>query len=550
MLALPWIVACVGGGAPADEIVPVEVVSVRVEPESLELSTTVGEPATASFEAWATFDDGTERAINLVSWSVSNASAGDVTGDGVFTSVDSNGGSTLVTATHRGIEGSARVTVVYREALVESGVDEAVVAAFDAASATEDASVAFGYPSDGVTVPRNLDGFAFAWTRPAGANVSRIRFRSELTDLSVYAADDAWTSRTALWTLIAAANRSGTVSAEVTTGIWADGALSDVRTGPAIDLTVNRFDARGSVLYWATASRGILRIPFGETTATRFWPEETSNACIGCHTVVEDRDQMVVTHDGVNGAFTVVDVSDANAPRAVVDPADDKRMTFKTVSPDGEWMLGVTNGTPELYAFQTTERRSSPAFTGGRYTHPDWAPDGSAVVAVRATGAYQSDMGFAGGELVRVPWDGSRFGTPETLVAAEAGKNLYYPAYSPDGAYIAYNRSSGDSYADNDAEIWLLALDGSFHGPLVNANTGGTQNSYPRWGPLPDDDVLWLAYSSRRAYAPEPTNTPQIWVTAIDPSRAAAGEDPSATPFWLPGQDTRSDNHLPVWWSR
>ena len=34
-------------------------------------------------------------------------------------------------------------------------------------------------------------------------------------------------------------------------------------------------------------------------------------------------------------------------------------------------------------------------------------------------------------------------------------------------------------------------------------------------GTLPDDDVLWLAYSSKQEYALEYTPSPQIWLTAI-----------------------------------
>jgi Tol biopolymer transport system component len=214
------------------------------------------------------------------------------------------------------------------------------------------------------------------------------------------------------------------------------------------------------------------------------------------------------------------------------------------------YMLGVTNGTPELYALQTGAKLTTPAFGGGRYTHPDWSPDGTSVVAVRVTGQFNSDMGFTGGELVKIPFTDGAFGTPVTLVPAVSGKNLYYPAWSPDGAWIAYNRSTGDSYADGDAEVWLSTADGTRQIRLDTINDGGVQNSYPRWGPLPDDDVLWLAFSSKRDYAPSQTSFPQIWISAIDPTLAEQGLDPSFAPFWLPGQDVRSDNHLPAWWSR
>ena len=68
--------------------------------------------------------------------------------------------------------------------------------------------------------------------------------------------------------------------------------------------------------------------------------------------------------------------------------------------------------------------------------------------------------------------------------------------------------------------------------------------------------MLWLAFSSTRPYAVDPNFErqfmwlPQIWVTAIEPEKILEGEDPSAAPFWLPAQDSQSDNHLAIWWSK
>ena len=98
-----------------------------------------------------------------------------------------------------------------------------------------------------------------------------------------------------------------------------------------------------------------------------------------------------------------------------------------------------------------------------------------------------------------------------------------------------------------------MRRDGSDWVRLQAANgQGELKNSFPRWGPLPDDDVLWLAFSSVRPYTVDPSfnELPQIWITAIDPNKVESGEDPSSAPFWLPGQETQSDNHLPVWWSK
>ena len=177
-----------------------------------------------------------------------------------------------------------------------------------------------------------------------------------------------------------------------------------------------------------------------------------------------------------------------------------------------------------------------------------------------------NDMNFEGGEIIRMSWNGNSFGEPEVLVPATADQNNFYPAFSPDGEWIAFNRAvrteivradgtvevSSTSYANPSAELWLMAKDGTYQTRLDLANSEGElQNSFPRWGPLPDDDVLWLAFSSTRRYAVDPNRgIPQIWVSAIEPEKILDGEDPSASAFWLPAQDSQSDNHLAIWWSK
>ena len=557
--------ACKGG----DGLTASDIEGIRVEPESVTLTVTDGAPAQAEFVAWAQLkDDGGEVPLSLVSWESSNLSAGSIDADGVFTSVDTNGGVTEIIASHVGIEGSATLNVVYTTAIFDEGLDADVAEAFDAATSSEDAALVVRYPPDGVTVPRNLTGLSFVWDDTQGADVYRIRFRSEITDISVYTTADVWTSTSDLWELISAANTRGEVSVTMEAGKWDGATLSAARQGASITLTVNRLDARGSVLYWETANEAIKRIPFGSTSSELFWPAEASSGgnyeCIGCHVVVEtddnSEDAMVVTHGGINGQFSVVDISSPEEPYEIVSTNTSNRMTFKTVSPDGRYVLGTTDNTVTLYELRSGNRIKDITFSD-KVSHPDWSPDGESVLLVKARTSVagesftaNSDMDFERGEIVEFTWDADALElTDERVIkppTVDAG--FYYPAYSPDGEWIAYNRSQTSSYAAEDAELWLMSRDGSVDVRLDAANgVGDLQNSYSRWGPLPDDDVLWLAFSSRREYpVVSGEMPPQIWVAAINPALAEEGSDPSSTPFWLPGQDLQSDNHLPVWWSQ
>ncbi|MFT5682865.1 MAG: dipeptidyl aminopeptidase/acylaminoacyl peptidase [Myxococcota bacterium] len=559
MSSLFLLLACNGGGDGAGT----EIAAIRVEPAVLELTVTNGEPGVAEFSAVAELLSGGEAPLELVSWSISNLSSGTITSDGEFTSVDTNGGITEIIATHDGIEGAATVAVVYKTNIFEGDLSESVAAAFEAASIEAVETLTMDYPPDQVTVPRNLTGLSFIWTDQTGISepVYRIRFRSDITDISVYTTTQTWPSTRTLWELISAANKRGEVEVTIESAAWDGEDLGDVRQGPPITLTVNRLDARGSVLYWATSDEAIRRIPFGSTKSELFWEGDTQ--CTGCHALVQTEDgtgdTMVVTHGGVDGRFSVIDVADPATPEEIVSTNDTNRMTFKAVSPDGQFILGTNNQTATLYELRSGNRIKDFQFND-RVTHPDWSPDGETILMVLAKTSVDgqnftinSDMEFQRGEIIEVDWnaDAQELGDMRVLKAADTAVNFYYPAYSPDGEWIAYNRSALTSYAAQDAELWLMSRDGSIDVRLKNANgDGDLQNSYPRWGPLPDDDVLWLAFSSKRTYAVSPNVQPQIWVAAILPELAEKDEDPSSAPFWLPGQDPTSDNHLPVWWSQ
>jgi hypothetical protein len=583
ILLLAGLLACGGkDGATDTALAETEVSSIRIEPKRVGLVTNSDEPAVVQLTAIATLKDGTEAPTRMVSWTSSNHSAGSVDEDGLFTAASDNGGVTTITATHVGIKGKSKVTVVYEQDIVGSDVDPGLVAAFESSSPLEADAPAISYPLDGVTVPRNLDGLAFTWSMPDGSDVSRIRLQSEITDIRVYVNGNDWVSESDLWAIIAAANTEGSVEVTVESAHWNGADLTDVQRGPSMDLTVNRLDARGSVLYWVARAGeapvegeeppepagDIMRIPFGQTTAEFFWTtEDAGGQCTGCHTLAESSNRMVVTYQGVNGNFAIIDITDPDNPELLTEPDESRRATFHAASPDGQYLLGVAEGKAKL--FNMADGSHIMTLEGGEYnlSHPDWSPDGEHVLLVRTTGTYMSDMNFEGGEIVQLRFNSDRtFGEPEVLVSQSDTYNNYYPAYSPDGQWIAFNRAvrteisspdgsvfeSSTSYANPSAELWLMRRDGTDKVRLDAANgEGNLQNSFPRWGPLPDDDVLWLAFSTKRTYEVNPNSgIPQIWVSAIDPSQVEKGNDPSSTPFWLPGQDSQSDNHLAIWWSK
>jgi len=536
---------------------PGAVMTIKVEPAEITAQVRPGEPAEVGFTALATYSSGEEVPLSLVSWSTSNLSSGEIDSGGVFSSVDTNGGVTEIIATHDGVEGRATLTLVYTESFYEYDIEPELVEEFESGTPSYEDNLPFYYPPDGVTVPRNLDGLGFFWQTYEELNSYRLRMRSDITDISIYIGNQhTWFASADLWTLAAAANPSGTVEVQMEAGLWDGQSLNNHIVGPPITLTVNRLDARGSVLYWSTTAEGILRIPLGSTEATPFWvSKDTGGYCVGCHVVSSVTDQMAVGYDGINGRFAAVDVTEPEQPATIWERLDTyPRITFKAITPDGRWLVGTNQGEISVYEMSTGQAVGS--YDMGKYplTQPDFAPDGQSLVMVRSRGAHPNEFAFEEGEIVAIPWNDDRPVLEDliTLVPHVEGVNFYYPAISPDGQWVAYNRTIGPGYSSPYAELWLVKRDGTVNVRLDNANGEGTenQNSYPRWGPLPDDDVLWLAYSSRRSYPFSSYTQPQVWLSAIDTAAAVEGGDPSAAPFRLPGQDVSSDNHLPFWWDR
>lgn len=540
MILLLGLSACgTGGGGTEGSASPVR--SLTIDPPSATVETTPDAAGTVQFTAIATFEDGTTAPLEeLVSWSLSNTSAGDVADDGFFTAATTNGAVSTLTASHNGIVAEADITVVWSS---EGGDDTTDPTAFEGTPA---GTVEWLYPPDGVAVPRNVPSLTFMWTGVTGATSYRLSLTTATTRMTVVTTGTRWTVEGADWAAVAATNAGGEVAVDVRALVDGQPYASETRT-----VTVNRLDAQGSIYYWSTTDAGIVRVPIGADEPEVFYaPPSQSPMCVACHVVRGDR--MGVTYqEGASFYVGITDISEGS-------PVELTNMTtpgyYNTMNPEGTRMISTSaDGGLNLWDAETGQFLRAIDTQGYRLTQPDWSPMGDVLAAVASDHLF-GDNNFSDGRIVvaTIDDDGNLGTITEVHAGPELGEDRYssfYPSISPDGEWIAFNKGSGSSYNNEGAALWLVSVNGGDAIELANANLGpDLYNSWPHWGPLPDDDIFWLTFSSHRDYGDLVTDgRPQIWVAAFHPERAEAGVDPSTPAFWLPNQDIETSNHTTFW---
>jgi TolB protein len=159
---------------------------------------------------------------------------------------------------------------------------------------------------------------------------------------------------------------------------------------------------------------------------------------------------------------------------------------------------------------------------------PTLSPDGSAVVFVsNRSGSYELWR-----QAIR---NGGPDGPPVRLT--DHGDNVALPAFSPDGAWVAYFRARG---ANRD--IWMVPASG---GSPVQVTEDPSQDLQPAFSP----DGGSLAFVSGRS------GREHVWIQPMAGSRRTGepwqltdGEDPDFLPVWSPDGTTMAFNRSGEIW--
>ncbi len=502
--------------------------------------------------------DGSERDITAeATFSIAESQVGYFTGT---TLVANGAGRGTVTATLSGRQGTALVEVFRRDIRVPDGVLPTAPDLFDAATDDPARDATIVYPSTGSIVPPNLGDFDVHWTDASGSDLFEIAMTTYYADVRVYASGNVASGNwlaflTSEWSAIAYSEQGVAIDVTVR-GITT--ATPQTSSHALVRVHTSRENIDGGLYYWAASAGtagtdGIYRHDMSRPgePAEAFYTRTEAGRCVACHVLSRDGRKMALTYDGGDQSATVIDV----ATRTPAIAAGQQFWNFATFTPDATQLLVARQGALQLRD-PATGVVATTVPTSGWSTHPDIAPDGDRIVYVRPT-AVTNDWTFTGGAIVTQTWDGAAtFGGEQPLVAAT--DNNYYPSFSPDGAWVLFNRSTQDAYDDPSAELWVVATDGSV-GPIkLSAANVGTNltNSWARWAPFEgtfgadgEEPIYWLTFSSRRDFGVRLVGLarPQIWMTPFFPGRAAAGMDPTTPAFRLPFQDLGSSNHIAQW---
>jgi hypothetical protein len=198
---------------------------------------------------------------------------------------------------------------------------------------------------------------------------------------------------------------------------------------------------------------------------------------------------------------------------------------------------------------------------------PDLSDDGQKIVYVSTNAGKDGRIGSGEADLFTVGYNGGNGGPAAGVTgASEAGVGEYYPAFSPDGKLIAFNRVghlNAELYYNKDSEVFVVPSEGGTAERLrandppacLGAPSPGIVNSWPKWSPLAltvgNRTYYWLIFSSARepsvqitGPAVKDTRGSQLYVSAVV---VEGGKVQTYPAIYLWNQRRTTSNHTPAW---
>jgi hypothetical protein len=203
---------------------------------------------------------------------------------------------------------------------------------------------------------------------------------------------------------------------------------------------------------------------------------------------------------------------------------------------------------------------------------PTWSHSGDTIVYTSTNASQSGRLNLGVADLWSVPYNDKAGGTATPILgASDPVYNEYFPAFSPDDQFVAFNRTpvADNMYYDPNAQVYVVRATGGTPTRLnandppacTGAKSPGVTNSWPKWSPeypsCGGKTFYWLVFSSAREqvkFASQSEPTSQLYLTSI----VIENEKPSTYPgiyIWnqhrnatvAPFVGQTQSNHTPQW---
>ena len=534
-----------------------------------------GSRPTLTFDFNIEYDDGSfEPAAGRATFEVTPTLIGTYTAtSGEFRASGRVGGVGQIAAQFQGFRTQAEVRIELQQRIFANGTSTTAEQIFDR-EPVDDPGLSAGvvYPLDGVVMPQNVAPVQIQWLRSAPNDAFRVRLSKPNAEVITYYEESVDPNFTRSWTVDLDAWRriaqtEPTATATLTVDRY-DAASDRVIQGEPVRITFAPAALLGAVYYWDIQRGRIVRIPDGSTEPEEFMPNPPLG-CVGCHSISPNGRYMAGRLGPGQNDGTVYDLTQdltGNPPPSLYTQTSTVRWWFSAWNPTSDRLLvSVNEGSgsgrrlrlmdPILGRYIEAAEATLPT---GAVTHPSWSPDGDTI-------AYVSDaVGWGGvnttGNIYSLEVLGDdTFGASAQIVngtavpGTPAGDAASYPSFTPDSTRIAFAHGNSSRSENGLSALYIVNADGTGLVRLDQACGGvDTVNNFqPRFSPFEQGGYFWMSFLSRRDYGNDLVGTrgralQQIWVSAIKVD-ADPDEDPSAVPYWLPGQRTTSRNISAYW---
>ncbi len=452
-------------------------------------------------------------------------------------------------------------------------------------------------PEVGTLYPNNWLRPRFSWVPTGSENLFEIRITTphELQPLVVYTGAATWTMPLDVWTKLANHVVDQPITVAVRGATYDAGTMA-LTTGPELgstgDIAIAPAAAPGAIVYWTTTGGTKLRgFKVGdETVRDIIKPADNptqATLCVGCHSSTPDGAYVGFSASPQAGTGDPTELGLLSADGTATQPpflTDSAKLLMarqnqeQPVFSKAHWRAGdhtaVTmypiNSRFEMI-WTDLEATSQTEGTGwgvivrvGDVVAGTTTPNAAAYASFAHTDDtllyvsapnVSSGVSTSHGNLATVPYTARAGGTYATVPGADTTTyNEYYPTFSPDDKFIAFNRvlDGQSSYNNAQAEVFVIPRAGGTPvslranaPPTCSGRTSpGVTNSWPKWAPgvtkVGAKSYYWVTFSSTRGTG----NNPQLYVTPVVDDGTTLTTYPA---LYLWNQPAGENNHTPAW---